>query len=84
MLPEEDVAASPFQQLCCSADAQRVRNADDSVQVVRHHLQFVDLDVVFRSSLPEAGFSKVFILLLPKHPIAVLLAPFDLPEVVAY
>lgn len=73
MLPEEQVAASAFQQLRCLGNAHRVGNADDRMEMARHHLQPVEGDAMLLGSLPDAGFRKILMLLLPEHLVAIML-----------
>ena len=80
---EEKIAASSFKELFCLRDAHRVRNANDDVQVIKHHLNFVDLNAVFVRSLADATFRKVLIFVLPKHIVAIFRAPFNVPEIVS-
>src|SRR3989338_8640739 len=49
--------------------------------MLRHHGKFPNENFVLTCRLPDARFDKVFILQLPHHLIAVLGAPFKVPEV---
>ncbi len=51
------------------------------MDVVGHHTQFDDLDVMPFRYLVEDVFTKLFILLTPKHVVSVLGAPLKVVEI---
>src|SRR3989344_4551448 len=83
MVPKEKITASSFEILLCLRNAHRVGNADNCMQMLRHDLQFMDLNAMFFRCFSDASFRKVLIVVLPEHFVAVFRAPLHVPEVVA-
>ena len=83
MITKKEVTASSLEQLCCCAHTHRVRNTNNSMDVVFHNFKSMDDDAMLFCSLADAGGHKVFVLELPKHLVAIFWTPLDVPKIVA-
>ena len=80
---EQLPSACSFQQVECLGDAHRGWNGNHGMNVIRHHTQLSDGDVMPFCNISQNLFAKVFILLSPKHVVPVLGTPLKVVQVLA-
>jgi len=68
----------------CLGDTHSRWELNDGVDVIRHYTQLHNIDVVSSGDLEKNVFTKLFILLAPKHVVPVFGAPFKVVQVLAY
>jgi hypothetical protein len=73
----------PFEQVECLSNTHRCWECYNSMNMIGHHTEFCDGNLMPVCNVMQNFFTKFFILLPPKHIVPILGTPFQVVQILA-